>query len=119
MADKEYATVAGFVQFDPVWRGEDENLLGVTVQHLGSQELRSITIWPEFDEEVTSDIEKGDFIAVNGVLNEYEYEKDGETFTGYGVSANRLIVLKPVFKEDTREETSKPKAKKGRSKAGF
>lgn len=117
MADKEYVSVAGFVQFDPVWRGDDESLLGVTVQSLGSQELTNITIWPEFDEEVRTDIEKGDFIAVNGVLGTYTYEKDGVSREAYNVSATKLFVGKGVFKEDTREAPSKP-AKKAR-KAGF
>src|SRR3954469_231913 len=63
LSDTTYASVAGFIQFDPVTRDANgKEVTDVTVKAIGSQKLVKVTIWPDFDfegEEVT----KGDFIA--------------------------------------------------------
>lgn len=121
MPDKEYATVAGFVQFDPQWREwEDNEILGITVQSLGSQDLVNISIWPEFDEEVRQDIERGDFVAVNGTVKFNEFTgDDGAKRESVNVSASRLAVLKPVDKTETNTPAPTRTKKRGKAKAGF
>lgn len=61
----EYATVAGFVQFDVDEReAAGQTVRDVTVRTLGSDgKLVKITLWPEFEDTV---VEKGDFVAADG-----------------------------------------------------
>jgi hypothetical protein len=94
VADKEYRTVAGFVQFD-VESAEVNNqtIRRAVVQATGSEgTLVTVTLWPEFEDV---EIEKGDFVVANGSF-EARDGKNGKTYLN--LSAFRLIVQKPVEK---------------------
>ena len=96
MADKEYKTVTGFVQFDvETAEVNNQEIRRVTVQAAGSEgPLVTVTVWPEFD---NIEINKGDFLAANGTFEARE-GKGGKVFLN--LSASRLVVLPGADKSE-------------------
>lgn len=95
MAD--YVSASGFVQFDPVTREANGQVVtDYTIKTPGMDGvLIRVTVWPE----LSSDIEKGDFIAVDGKLNIGSFTgRDGATRQSVQISATQLAVLKGVSK---------------------
>lgn len=91
MAETRYNTVAGFVQFDVEERtAGDQEVRDFLVQAIGSggSNVR-VTVWPEY---VDVDIQKGDFVAVQGKFTTETV--NGKTY--HNISANKL----KVWKED-------------------
>lgn len=109
MADKEYGTVIGFVQFLPrdlTVGGQD--VRSVSVRQTGSGRLVSVTIWPEFEHV---EINEGDFIAADGSL--FENTKDDKVYLN--LSAQKLFVNghleQPVRQEVVRKSPAKKSSK--------
>ena len=103
MADNQYVSVAGFVQFDPNER--DANGKTVTeffIKTLGgdSKNIR-VTLWPETKAEAP---EKGDFVAVDGKYSTSTYQgQDGSQRTSYQVSAVYYAKLGEAAPREDRE----------------
>lgn len=85
MADKQYATAVGFVQFDVTEReANGQTVRDATIRTPGTDgSLIRITLWPDFDE---AGVEKGDFIAVDGSVEVREV--DGKTYVN--MNPNKL-----------------------------
>lgn len=106
MADKTYATAVGFVQFDVDERdAAGQTVRDVTIRTPGTPKtgggaLIKITLWPEY---ASTNVEKGDFIAVDGTL---EVREVGDK-TYINLNASNLAILAPADKLD-REVVKKP-----------
>lgn len=113
LAEKEYVTVAGFVQFDPKERDLDDGrqVRDVVIRAIGSQEQIRITLWDQFEEV---EIDKGDFIVADGSVTTREV--DGTVY--YNVSASRIYLGSPVEAKERETTTSKSTRKTGK-KAPF
>lgn len=103
MADNQYISVAGFVQFDPTER--DAN--GKTVKEFfiktlgGEAKNIRVTLWPETKAEAP---EKGDFVAVDGKYSTSTYQaQDGSQRTSYQVSAVYYAKLGEAAAREERE----------------
>lgn len=102
MADTQYVTAVGFVQFDPVERDANgQKVVDVTLKTPGTESiLVRVTIWPELQ---GTELEKGDFVAVDGKLNVGSYtDRNGNARQSVQISASSLAVTKPI----TRSERS-------------
>lgn len=86
----DYVTVAGFVAFDPRPRDAGGKAVrDVMIQNIGSRKDFNITIWPE---KAHVEINKGDFIVVNGAYStRVTQNKEGAAVTYHNVSASRLV----------------------------
>lgn len=95
LSDKEFATAVGFVQFDVKTReANNQEVRDVVIKTPGKGQYIRITVWPEFDDV---DIEKGDFIAVDGVFTSSVYQdKEGAKRTSLQISARTLFVGNPA-----------------------
>ena len=100
MSDTVYATVAGFIQFDP--REKDFNnqkLREVIVQAAGSQKQVRVTVWPDFADVP---LEKGDFIVAQGKAETRQHQgDDGITKVYNNLSASQLLRLPAAERKDT------------------
>ena len=85
MADSQYATAIGFVQFDVTEReANGQTVRDATLRTPGTEgSLIRVTLWPDFDE---ANVQKGDFIAVDGKIEVREV--DGKTYIN--MNANKL-----------------------------
>lgn len=103
MAD--YASAAGFVQFDPQEReANGQTVVDYTIKTPGMDgQLIRVTVWPELQGD---DIAKGDFLAVDGKLTISSYEKDGEKRQSIQISARQLATL-PGRQSADREVVNK------------
>lgn len=108
----EYVGASGFVQFDPNTRDANgQSVTDVTIKTPGSDGvLVRISLWPEFA-EAAAQIEKGDFVAVDGKLNIGEYTKDGEKRTSVQINASQLAFVKGVQRAE-REVVNEGAAQK-------
>lgn len=108
MAD--YVSAAGFVQFDPREReANNQKVIDYTIKTLGTEGiLLRVTVWPELQGE---DIEKGDFIAVDGKLTVGSYESENGPRQSVQISATALAVLKGVEKAERAVVNEKPARK--------
>lgn len=99
MAD--YASAAGFVQFDPREReANGQKVIDYTIKSLGADgTLIRITVWPELQ---GVEIEKGDFLAADGKfsVNPYTDNDTGVSRQSLQISATALAVTKAVPKAD-------------------
>ena len=102
----EYATAAGFVQFDIDERDVgDQTVRDVTIRTLGAEgKLVKITVWPEFDEAV---IERGDFVAADG---EFQTRQVGDK-TYLNLNAKKLAVTPQVQRAGRETEVVNKKTK--------
>ena len=103
MADKEYGSVAGFIQFEVEERSLESGatVRDATVRSIATGDLVRITLWPDFDEV---DVEKGDWLAADGQFNTRKSEKTGKTY----VNMNPFTV---VFQKSVRSTPPEPKEK--------
>lgn len=109
MADNQYATVHGFVQF-PVDERETsggQKVRDVTIRTPGSEgSLVRITLWPELAD---FEVEKDDFIAVDGKLDVNQSTgKDGTLRTYINVSASTIATLGKGTRGRRDEVVKKP-----------
>lgn len=101
MADKQYATALGFVQFDVDERDVNgQTVRDVTIRTPGTPStgggvLIRVTLWPEF---AATEVTKGDFIAVDGTVDVREV--GGKSYVN--MNAKELAVTVPA-KKLTRE----------------
>lgn len=109
MADSQYATAVGFVQFDVTEReANGQTVRDATIRTPGTDgSLIRITLWPDFDEAA---VEKGDFLAVDGKIEVREV--DGKTYIN--MNANKLHWKGQDFAtaEREREVVGKKSARK-------
>lgn len=99
MADTTYASVAGFIQFDPVEREVNgKSVTDITVKAIGSQKLVKITVWPDFEE---LSLKKGFFVAADGKFESRMGQKqDGSPVEYLNLSAKDLFVGQPAAKSE-------------------
>lgn len=98
MADAEYRTVAGFVQFDvETTEANNQQIRRIVVQSTGSEGSNvTVTLWPEWDDV---EVNRGDFVVANGKFEVRPSNKDDRVFLN--MTAARLIVLPSAEKQDT------------------
>lgn len=109
MADRQYATALGFVQFDVDERDVNGQVVrDVTIRTPGTApdggKLLRVTLWPEFAAE---SVEKGDFIAVDGTV---DVRQVGDK-TYVNMNASSLAIIEAAEKLN-REVVSRKPAKK-------
>lgn len=109
----EWATVNGFVQFQPEEReANDVTVRDITVRPSGTDKpLIRITLWPEWIEaleEAGIELEEGDFVAADGQYEERTGQaKDGGKRTYRNLnSINKLAVTKGLKRKE-REVVNK------------
>lgn len=110
----EYVSACGFVQFDPREReANNQKVIDYTIKTTGTDGvLIRVTVWPELQDE---DIEKGDFVAVDGKLTVGSYTgSDGASRQSVQISATSLAVLKGI-KRAEREVVNTPKGRAKKS----
>lgn len=109
MADSEYATVVGFVQFDVDEREVNgQTIRDITVKTPGTEgKLVRVTVWPEY---AGVDIERGDFVAADGTVTVREH--NGKEYTN--LNAKSLAVIPGAAKAE-RGVVQKPAKKIARS----
>lgn len=107
MADKQYAGVAGIVQFDPKTReANGKTVTDIAVRAAGSQKLVNITVWPEY--QLAAPIKKGDGIIADGSFEQRTYQaQDGSTRESLQLNPMSLVVIPCVPKAD-REVVQAP-----------
>lgn len=90
----DYATVAGFIQFDVNEREVNgQAVRDATVRAVGTQKLVKITVWSDFEEVPLS---RGDFVVVDGKFSTNEGQtKDGTPITYLNLSASNLVRIAP------------------------
>lgn len=103
MADSDYVSVAGFVQFDP----NEKEANGKTVTEFfvktlgGDGKNVRVTLWPEIEAEAPA---KGDFVAVDGKFSTSTYQgQDGTKKTSYQISAIYFVNLGKAAPRKDRE----------------
>lgn len=102
MADAKYVSAVGFVQFDPRERDANgQKVVDYTIRTPGTEGvLVRVTVWPELQ---AAEVEKGDFIAVDGKLTIGSYKgQDGENRQSVQITASQLAVVSGVERQDTR-----------------
>lgn len=97
--EKKYASVVGFVQFDPEEKVvSGQNILNFSVRAVGfiGQPLVQVTLWSEFEANF-GDIYNGSFVAVDGryTLNQGKY---------HNISASKLFVDGQIIEKGERSE---------------
>ena len=92
MSDVVYASAVGFIQFDPQEREVNgQTVRDITIKTPGEAgKLIRITVWPEW----AVDLNKGDFVAVDGKLTVGAYKgRDGEERQSIQLSTSSLVVV--------------------------
>lgn len=109
MAEKEFKSVGGFVQFEVDERPvSNQTVRDVTIRHLGAEgPLIRITVWPEHDD---TEIDRGDLIFVDGPYEERVVQTDNGKTTYRNMSATNLVVLSSAPKAEKKVANKKPKA---------
>lgn len=94
MAEAQYRTIAGVVQFDPregQAGGKDVRNITIRTAGLKEQSLRvSATLWPSHGHV---EVEKGDFVVLEGKFSRNEGSKDGEKVVYNNLSVTGILVL--------------------------
>lgn len=93
MADTQYVSAVGFVQFDPRERDANgQTVVDYTIRTPGTEGiLVRVTVWPELQGD---EINKGDFLAVDGKLSIGSYKgQDGAMRQSVQITASQLAVL--------------------------
>ena len=108
----DYATVAGFVQFDPNEREVNgQQVKDVTVRAVGTQKYVKITVWSDFAEHFPA-LERGVFIVADGKFSTNEgQDKSGKPVTYLNLSATNLVIL-PSAARAERDVVSKGSSEK-------
>lgn len=99
MAETVYASVEGFIQFDPQVRDANgQKVTDVTVKTQGAEgKLVRVTIWPEL---AVDGLEKGDWLAADGKLTISSYEGKNGPAQSIQISASALAVVKGVKRQE-------------------
>lgn len=102
VADKEYVTAVGFVQFEVKEReANNQTVRDVVIKTPGSSSYVRITVWPEFESTI---INRGDFIAVDGVFTRSSWQDDeGAKKESLNISARTIAVVAPAVRDDEPE----------------
>jgi hypothetical protein len=111
MADKDYKSVAGFIQFDPEEREVNgQTIRDVTIRALGSEcPYIKVTVWEEFAD---IELERGQFLAVDGAFEaRVAPNKAGVQTTYLNISAKSIVVLEPVARGEASVVTKKKATK--------
>lgn len=95
MADKQYRTVFGIVQFEPrEGTAGDKPVRNITVRQtgFGPTAVRvSATLWPSHSHV---EVEEGDVVILEGAYTQNKgTDKNGEPITYHNLSVNRIAVL--------------------------
>lgn len=109
----DYATVAGFIQFDVNERDVNgQEVRDVTVRAIGTQKLVKVTVWSDFSDVPLA---KGDFIVADGKFSTNEGQaKDGTPITYLNLSASNLLRLEPAERAE-REVVNRPSSSSGKA----
>lgn len=109
MSEKQYAGVAGIVQFDPREReANGKTVTDIAVRAAGSQKLVNITIWPEF--QLAAPVKKGDGIIADGSFETRVYQaQDGSPRESLQLNPMSLVVI-PCVPRAEREVVQAPAA---------
>jgi len=109
----EYASAAGFIQFDVKEREVNgQDVRDIVIRAVGSQKRVYITVWPDHEE---TELNKGDFVAVDGKFQIREKENDeGDSVEYFNLSAGQLVVIPGAPKKE--RETVNTEKKKSSSK---
>lgn len=115
-SDAIYGSVAGFIQFDIEEREYNDGIIrDATIRSLASGDLRRISFFPDFEDVP---LERGDFIAVDGKIDEREVVgDDGEVRVYVNITAKRLFVgetfgvAAPKVEKKAAGSSSRPKRK--------
>ena len=87
--DKIYGSTIGFIQFDVEEREYNDGIIrDATIRSIRTGDLLRISFFPDFEE---IELERGDLIAVDGVVTEREVEVDGESRVYTNMTARRLV----------------------------
>jgi len=100
MAEAQYVSAEGFIQFPPQERDANgQKVVDVTLKTPGTDGiLIRVTVWPELQ---SVELEKGDWIAVDGKLNIGSFVgKDKVARQSVQISASSLAVVKGVPRAD-------------------
>ncbi len=110
--DAIYGSAAGFIQFDVEEReANGATVRDVTIRSLATGDLLRITVWPEHEDV---ELEKGDFIAVDGKVTIREVEDK----TYVNMSAYGLVRMIPEARTES-EGVKKSPAKKSSGRKTF
>jgi hypothetical protein len=117
VADKQYATVVGFVQFPVEKRAlpSGQEVRDVTVRPAGvDTPLVRGTLWPEFD---SVEVGEGDLVAIDGEYTERTGQnREGGSVTYRNVNIKKLAVLSGAERAEREVVNSKGG---GRKKSSF
>lgn len=103
--DAIYGSAAGFIQFDVEEReANGATVRDATIRSLATGDLLRITIWPEHE---GVELEKGDFIAVDGKVTIREVEDK----TYVNMSAFNLVRFAPEARAESEVVTKKSSGK--------
>lgn len=107
MADVQYVTAEGFIQFDPQERDANgQTVVDATIKTPGTEGiLVRVTIWPELQ---SVELKRGDWIAVDGKLQIGSFtDKAGAARQSVQISATALAVVPGVPRAE-REVVNQP-----------
>jgi len=103
--DSLYGSAAGFIQFDVEEReANGATVRDVTIRSIATGDLLRVTVWPEHEDV---ELEKGDFIAVDGKVTIREV--DDKTYVN--MSAYGLVRFAPEARSESEVVTKKSSAK--------
>lgn len=114
MADKNYRTIVGFVQFDVEERKvSNATVRDVTVRAAGSEgPLVSVTVWPEYADH---EIQRGDFVAIDGDLQvRVGQTSSGEKREFLNLSASKIYRNGELLTPKEREVVNRKAKSKGK-----
>lgn len=107
MADKTYATVNGFVQFEPKERdanGQNVRDIAIKPANGDPNKLIRVTLWPEFDH---APVEQGDAVMADGAFSRSTYTaSDGSKKESLQINASKLNVNGKRYDPQGREVVS-------------
>lgn len=86
----EYASAAGFIQFDPREReANGQKVRDVSIRAFGGNKTIRVTVWSEFG---AVPLAKGDLIFVDGKFSTNQAQnKEGAMVTYFNLSASMLV----------------------------
>lgn len=109
MAESQFRTVIGIVQFDPrESKAGDKDVRNITIRTTGVKEQSikvGATLWPS---HAHVGVAKGDVVILEGKFSQTKGEKDGQPVTYNNLSVSDVAVLGSV--DSGRKEESSPAA---------
>ena len=103
MAEGKWVTMTGIVQFDPEQKTVNNKEITEFTMRLATpaQTKVKVSVWPNF--LLNKEVEKGDFIAVDGKLTQNQAERNGELVVYNNLSPTNLIVNGTKVAQTPRE----------------